>query len=202
MKLKIMESRPIDDLFKLSQNALHLDAGSSRRKFLKLAGMAGIGASVAGLSNLLLPEKAYGRCFRNYYGGISCDDHNGWYYQHYQQEFQPLYGPLSRDRFNNELKLASSHFRVHQPMSGYINLINDRYHTSSGYLSLTLVDYRSPYQLEDHIIVPYTIRPRDNLKIPLQGPSGQSISGQSKGDKKLTAWTARDNRSSSLTVYA
>ena len=196
MKLKIMESRPIDDLFKLSQNALHLDAGSSRRKFLKLAGMAGIGASVAGLSNLLLPEKAYGRCFR-YYGTLYCDAYTARYYQYYQQQLQASYGPLLLAR-SNQLVLASSQLRVNQPTIGTINLINERDQPSSGYLSLTVVDSRALDQVEDQKIGHYTIDARSENKLSFQeGPSGQF-----KGDKKFTAWTARDNRSSSLTVYA
>ncbi len=58
MKLKIVESHPIDNLFKTSEHTscTRMDKTSfstNRRKFLKLAGMVGIGASVAGLSNLL-----------------------------------------------------------------------------------------------------------------------------------------------------
>jgi hypothetical protein len=197
MKLKIIESRPIDDLFKLSQNAPHLDGGSSRRKFLKLAGMAGIGASIAGLSNLLLPEKAYGGCFRDYYGQLWCDAYTARYYQYYQQQLQASYGPLLRAR-SNQLVLASSQLRVNQPTIGTINLINERYQPSSGYLSLTIVDSRALDQVEDQKIRPYTIPARTENKLSFQeGPSGQF-----KGDKKFTAWTARDNRSSSLTVYA
>ncbi|MFM6270618.1 MAG: hypothetical protein ACKPFA_29595, partial [Dolichospermum sp.] len=93
---------------------------------------------------------------------------------------------------------ASSQLRVNQPTSGTINLINERSQPSSGYLSLTVVDSRALDQVEDQKTVPYTIPARHQETLSFQ----QGPSGQFKGDKKFTAWTARDNRSSSLTVYA
>lgn len=202
MRLKIIESHSIDDLLKPSEDTPRLNSGStdfgtSRRKFLKLTGMAGIGASVAGLSNLLLPEKAYGGCFKDYYGQLWCDPYTAWYYSYYQQELQAIYGALLQAQLN-QLLLENSQLQQFQPTSGTISLVNQTYQPSSGYLSLTVVDSRSLDHLEDQKTTPYTIPPRTVNTVKFNdGPSGQH-----SGDKNFTAWTAKDNRSAPLTVFA
>ncbi|MBR8839512.1 MAG: hypothetical protein DSM106950_37300 [Stigonema ocellatum SAG 48.90 = DSM 106950] len=164
---------------------------------MKLTGMAGIGASVAGLSNLLLPEKAYGGCFKDSYGQLWCDPQTAWYYRYYQQQLQALYGPLLIAQVD-ELSLNRSHLPVFRPTSGTIILANESHQPSTGYLSLTVVDSKSLDNIEDQRTAQYNLPPRSANTVKFEeGPIGKI-----EGSKKFSAWTRKDNRSSPLTVYA
>lgn len=202
MRLKIISSGSIDDLLKSSESEVisrksekknhHVD----RRRFLKLLGLTGVGVSLSAIPNLLFAEKAYGQCY-NYYGYTYCDPYQVFIYQQYQRQLQAQYGALLLASLN-QLMLASRQLQVYQRTQGSITVVNDKYQSSSGPLALTVVDSGSLDQLEDYKVGTYSLPPRSYQTYEFyDGPRGQY-----PGNKRVTAFTRNDSRSSNLTVFA
>lgn len=167
----------------------------TRRKLFKLSGMTIFGISVAGLSNVILSNKANAQCF-DYYGNNYCNPYYVWYYQMYQQQMYAQYGALIQAQFQ-ALYLANQQWSVGQPISGKVSVINDKNKPVSGNLSLTLVDSRSLNQLEDYKIGKYTMPPNRIETYQFNG-----IVGKYPGNKKLSTWTENDQTSTDLSIYA
>lgn len=192
MDLKVVDIRPLEQTDTSKGYGISLTSkrhcNTERRKFLKIVGMAGLGASLSSISNLLMPEKANAACYTNAYGYTTCDYYDYWYYQQYQGYLMWAY--------LYQMSLYQYYYNLYQPIGGSVRLENRTNETSSGEIAVTLVGSRSLDQLEDYSTVAYDIPPRTSGTLQFSnGPSGQS-----PGEKVATIWTANANVSSRLTV--
>lgn len=203
MKLEIIKSCSIKDAIdsseqtRIYQRKKGFGLEPNRREFFKLAGMFGLGALVVFGSDLLKPQKAHAGCFRDYYGTVWCDPYTIQFYQYYQMQLQAMYGAMLLANVGG-LYLPNTNIPVYQPTSGTINLINKNSYSVDGAMTLTVADSRSLNEIEAQKTQTYSIPAKtvQTLKFN-KGPIGQY-----PGQKKMTAWTAKGNASSPLTVYA
>lgn len=91
-------------------------------------------------------------------------------------------------------------WRINQPISGQISLVNKNFHQVEGLLGISIISqepYTNEYIVEDTTHARYIMAPniKTNLRIT-RGPKSTK-----PGDKVVIAYTQTDNAGSSLRMY-